>query len=402
MNLEYKLLAALRSPQNHHSVWKIKDDLFTDNRLELFEVWRKTLERFGHLETSAIEAIYQKDLPAEVIVPLSIDPSPLIERLHNIAVNRRMFELAQEMIAASKRGEGFTPSIKQQLQYIEKPSETDTSLQSGVSSFLADIGSKVRNEYKYCSTGLRFLDSMLGGEWARGEYTIISGATGGGKTALAGDSAYNMALSGKPVDFYSLEMPKRSLVLRWVSQITGIDARMLRSGRESLTRTLSDDKVTAINDAVKLLEGLPIRINDTPGLDATTIAGSIRHNHTEFGTECVFIDYLQIMGFDKTSGLGMHYALNDGLKILANIAKELHVPIIILAQRHKDDKRVKDVGNAVEHAAAHIDVQLGDIIDENTGTQSAVLEFLKNRHGPTGQTPVLYNRKNLHFYGNSE
>lgn len=776
---EYKLLAALRSPQNHHIVWKIKDDLFTDSRVELFHVWRKTLERFGHLETAAIEAVYQKPIPDETVVPLAIDPIPLIDRLYNAAVNRRMEEVARDMLAAAKRNEGFKPEFKNRLEGIQRPVEYDVSLSAGVSSFLSDIGSKIRGDYAYCSTGLRFLDSVLGGEWPKGEYTIISGATGGGKclngdvllstgeyrhisqivpgdyvvtldenthkfvdrrvietlavgekrtfllktargfvlktsdihpyftqdgwkqvkdmsvgdyiatvgntghiegkahdhewvkflgyvigdgtlrsgnirfsnvdpvvlddftqvvrnlggdvsieqsglrvkgntsitaridaeglrvnsngkfvpdyvmradketirlfltrlyatdgwasvgskkqeigyctvsrklaenvvtllarfgipaklrtkspkytykdelrigqiayqvivsdrdhvirfcddigifskelavnavkqsamshtptgsndvipavfvtdraktpegrksyrrakamrlnpascgdvfwdkviaveeldtpvemwdleiegtknfianhivahnTALAGDSALKMALEDKAVDIYSLEMPKKSLVLRWVAQLAEVDARILRSGRETLTRGISEDKLARIDSAVARLNGLPIYINDTPGLDALQIAGSIRNNHAEYGTRAVFLDYLQIMAYDR-SAFNMHYGINEGLKVLANTIKELDIPLIILAQRHKDDKRVKDVGNAVEHAAAHIDIELGDIIDETTGTQSAIVELLKNRHGPTGQTPVLYNRKHLFFFGNTD
>lgn len=396
---EYKLLAALRSEQNHHIVWKVNPELFTDSRVELFEAFRAALERYHSLSVDSIENCYKREIPDEVIVPLAIDPNPLIDKLHTAYVSRKMYDLGQEFIAASKRGEGLSESLKSAIHDIQRPKEPDASLNTGISEFLSDFSSKYRGDYKYISTGLPFLDNMMGGEWCRSEISIITGASGGGKSAIMGNSALAMALRGIPVLIFSLEMPKRILVGRWVASLAEVDSKIIRAGRETIARAVSDDKVRRIDEAVKVLQNLPLFIIDTPAINADYMSSIIRQYHRDYGIQAFFVDYLQIMGFDTV--LGKHYGLSAGLLTLVQAAKDLNIAGIILAQRHADDKRIKDTGDAIQHTAVHIDIDIAQDSDE-LGIQIATLEYHKNRHGPLGKTTVLYNGKHLSFVGNSD
>lgn len=396
---EYKLLAALRSEHNHHIVWKINAELFTDSRVELFEAFRGALEKYHNLSIDSIENLYKRDLPDEIIVPLAIDPEPLIDRLHGEYVSRKMHELGQEFITAAKRGEGLTERLKNAIHDIQRPKEPDASLSSGISEFLSDFSSKSRGDYKYISTGLPFLDNMMGGEWCRSEISIITGASGGGKSAIMGNSALAMAMKGIPVLIFSLEMPKRVLIGRWVSSVAEVDAKIIRAGREGITRSVSPEKEQRINNALNVLKGLPLYIIDTPALNADYMSSVIRQYHRDYGIQAFFIDYLQIMSFDLT--LGKHYGLSAGLLSLVQAAKDLNIAGVILAQRHAEDKRIKDTGDAIQHTAVHIDIEMSQDTDE-LGVQIATLEYHKNRHGPLGKTTVLYNGKYLSFIGNPE
>ncbi len=395
---EYKLLAALRAEQNHHIVWKVNQDLFTDSRLELFNAFRAALERYHNLSVDSIENCYKREIPDEVILPLFIDPSPLIDKLHTAYVSRKMNDLGQEFISASKRGEGLNELLRNAIHDIQRPKEPDASLNSGISEFLSDFGSKYRGEYKYISTGLPFLDNMMGGEWCRSEISIITGASGGGKSAIMGNSALAMAMRGIPVLIFSLEMPKRVLVGRWISSIAEVDSKIIRAGREGITRTVSQDKIERIDKAIKVLQDLPLYIIDTPAIDANYISSVVRQYQRDYGIQAFFVDYLQIMGFDVAQG--KHYGLSSGLLTLVEAAKDLNIAGIILAQRHADDKRIKDTGDAIQHTAVHIDIQIDD--PDELGVQIATLEYHKNRHGALGKTTVLYNGKYLSFIGNSD
>lgn len=396
---EYKLLAALRSEQNHHVVWKVNTELFTDSRVELFEAFRSALERYHTLSVDSIESVYKRELPDEVIVPLSIDPDPLIDKLHTAYVSRKMHDLGQEFIAASRRGEGLSEALRNAIHDIQRPKEPDASLNTGISEFLSDFGSKYRGEYSYISTGLPFLDNMMGGEWCRSEVSIITGASGGGKSAIMGNSALAMAQRGIPVLIFSLEMPKRVLISRWVSSLAEVDAKIIRAGRETISRSISPDKLSRIDEGLKVLKNLPLYIIDTPAIDANYMSSVIRQYHRDYGIQAFFVDYLQIMGFDHS--LGKHYGLGAGLLTLVQAAKDLNIAGIILAQRHADDKRIKDSGDAIQHTAVHIDIEMSLDTDE-LGVQIATLEYHKNRHGSLGKTTVLYNGKYLSFIGNME
>lgn len=396
---EYKLLAALRAEQNHHIVWKINSEMFTDSRLELFESYRVALERYHNLSIDSIEHIYKKELPNEIIVPLSIDPEPLIDKLHTAYVSRKMYDLGQEFISASKRGEGLNEQLRGAIHDIQRPKEPDASLNSGISEFLSDFSSKYRGDYTYISTGLPFLDNMMGGEWCRSEISIITGASGGGKSAIMGNSALAMALKGIPVLIFSLEMPKRVLIGRWVSSLAEVDSKIIRAGRETISRAISSDKLDRIDEALKVLQNLPLYIIDTPAIDANYMSSIIRQYQRDYGVQAFFVDYLQIMGFDHS--LGKHYGLSAGLLTLVQAAKDLNIAGIILAQRHAEDKRIKDSGDAIQHTAVHIDIEIVQDADE-IGVHIANLEYHKNRHGPLGKTVVFYNGKHLSFISNTE
>ncbi len=396
---EYKLLAALRAEQNHHTVWKINAEIFTESRVELFESFRIALERYHNLSTDSIENCYKRPLPDEVIIQLAIDPEPLIDRLHVAYVSRKMHDLGQEFLAASKRGEGLNEALKAAIHDIQRPKEPDASLSSGISEFLSDFRSKSRGDYKYISTGLPFLDNMMGGEWCRSEISIITGASGGGKSAIMGNSALAMALKGTPVLVFSLEMPKRVLIGRWVASLAEVDAKIIRAGRETVTRSVSQDKLDRIDEALRVLQNLPLYIIDTPALDAGYMSSVIRQYHRDYGIQAFFVDYLQIMAFDTT--LGKHYGLSAGLLSLVQAAKDLNIAGIVLAQRHAEDKRIKDTGDAIQHTAVHIDIDMAQDTDE-LGVQIATLEYHKNRHGSLGKTTVLYNGKYLSFIGNTD
>ena len=396
---EYKLLAALRAEQNHHIVWKVNSELFTDSRIELFEAYRAALERYHSLSVDSLENCYKRDLPDEVIVPLAIDTAPLIDKLHAAYVSRKMYDLGQEFMAASKHGQGLNDLLRAAIHDIQRPKEPDASLTTGISEFLSDFGSKYRGDYKYISTGLPFLDNMMGGEWCRSEVSIITGASGGGKSAIMGNSALAMAMKGIPVLIFSLEMPKRVLIGRWISSIAEVDSKIIRAGRESITRAISQDKIDRIDSAIKQLQNLPLFIIDTPAIDANYISSVVRQYHRDYGIQAFFVDYLQIMGFDHS--LGKHYGLSTGLLTLVEAAKDLNIAGIILAQRHADDKRIKDTGDAIQHTAVHIDIEISQEADE-LGIQVSTLEYHKNRHGSLGKTTVLYNGKYLSFMSGSD
>ena len=399
-NTEYKLLAALRSEQNNHLVWKITPDLFTDSRMELFQAFRQAFEKYGNLSIDSIKHFYERELPDSIIVPLTLNDDyidPLVDKLHQAHKQRLMEELGREYLASAKAGK-LSERVQQLHDALQKPQEVDASLSSGISAFLSDFGSKVRGEYKYLSTGLPFLDAMVDGEYCRAEVTILTGASGGGKTALMGNSALAMAQKGFPILILSLEMPKAQLIARWVAQLAGIDGKVLRSGRETLTRGISPDKIERVNQALADIQNLPIHIIDRSDIDGAMAVGFIREFHKDYGVQCVFIDYLQIMNYE---GDTKHYGLGHNVLMLKQVAKDLNIPVVLLAQRHSSDKRIYDTSDALKHCAVHVDIDMEPLSDD-TDVRVTTLEFHKNRHGRLGKTTVLYNGATLSFVGNNE
>lgn len=78
-------------------------------------------------------------------------------------------------------------------------------------------------------TGIGDLDAMIGG-FRGGELIVAGGASGFGKTALATQIAYYVAMCGLPVDMFQLEMGAEQLADRQMVGLARIPARLMRGG----------------------------------------------------------------------------------------------------------------------------------------------------------------------------
>src|SRR5690606_11570473 len=78
-------------------------------------------------------------------------------------------------------------------------------------------------------SGFDNLDKLTTG-FQPGELTILAGRPSMGKTTFANDLAINMAIEGKTVIYFTLEMSAESLMMRLISNVGMIDLQRLRSG----------------------------------------------------------------------------------------------------------------------------------------------------------------------------
>lgn len=403
-NNQLKLLSALRNPQYQHLVNDIPDSLFTGDRVGIIEAYKIAMRTFGSLSAEAIETAYKGELPPELDIPVTADPFPLIYDLQREARKRSTEELGRELLELSKQHD---PDITHIRQLVEKQNDFaphDTSIIPGIHAFVTDLRAKESNSYRWLKTGSLFLDKMIGGEWPRGEVTIITGRSGGGKTALMGSSALNMgrmALNSEvsPPTIFSMEMPKQQLIARFLADMTGIDSRAIRFGRNVDGTPFSAEDREKINTALVSLQEIPMFIVDTERLFASQIISTAKSLLLEHGSETFFIDYLQLMSYALEDG--KHYGLGNAVKELKAFAKRYNVAIVILAQYHEQKETIRDTTDPEKDCALwlHLDIDF-DTKDEH-GICSATFEIWKNRHGPTGQQTILYDSRRLKFIGNT-
>lgn len=397
---EYRLLSTLRAPHNNHVVWRIKPELFTDERQDIFLALQQSLKHYGNASTEALEAILSRDLPHELDIPYHGDPAPLIDDLARLYRKRQLAELAEESKRLSALHDPDIDILRDKLATVAYIHEEDSSLTSGINHFLSDLHAKSSDNYRWLDTGVTFLNNMLGGEWPRGELTVITGGTGRGKSSLMNTSALNMARLVKnedrsaPPALFSIEMPKAQLIARFVSDITGIDSAALRLGRHP-SRELNQEERDKINAAVNELKELPLYIFDATSINAQWIIAQARELHRKHGVECIFIDYLQLIAYD---GESKHYGLSDAGKAIRNFAKQHNIATVALAQIHADG-RLRDVGDTDRDAGAIIQLDIDKDTADDRGICSATFEVVKNRHGPTGKYTALYDSKHVRFLG---
>lgn len=402
--VEYRLLNAFRNPQHSYLLWKVKPEWFTEERQDLFTAMRSAFQTYGTLSHEAIQRFYEDGVPPQMDIDYSGDPMPLIDEVIRLYRKRALAEIEN---AAKLARSGYIPdftTIKDLLTTVEQSEEEDSSLNSGIDDFSSRLVQKEGGTYPWLCTGVSFLDTLLGGEWPRQELTLITGASGGGKTALMNSSALNMARmyhtsrESSPVGIFSIEMPKAQLISRFVSDITGINSTHLRLGGvpisgTTMRRPFTPEERQSINEALAELQRLPLYMYDRSAQSADWIIAQAKILHDKFGAQAFFIDYLQLIQFDNDT---MHYGLSAAGKAIKNFAKEYNVACIALAQIH-DTGKIRDVGDADRDAGCIVRIHLDKDNVDDDGVCPAFFEVSKNRHGPTGKYTGRFDTRHVRF-----
>lgn len=136
------------------------------------------------------------------------------------------------------------------------------------------------------STGVRGLDSLIGGGIERQEFLVVAGDTGKGKSILLGQIAVMAVQSHKKVAFFSLEMSDTSVLQRFVSNIAGFNVRPISEG--SLNIQQHKKLLSSISDLSK--SSLYLFDRET-NLDR--ILGIASKLLQKQGLDIMIIDYLQ-------------------------------------------------------------------------------------------------------------
>ena len=189
-------------------------------------------------------------------------------------------------------------------------------------------------------TGYDDLDNLLNG-LKGGEMLVLAARPSIGKTTLAMNIAANVSLGvgsanspGKPraVGVFSLEMDKGSLAMR----LAFSEARV---SQRDCSRELSRSQMSRLVAAAERLKACPMAIDDTGTLSILELRAKARRLKEKYNIQFIVIDYLQLMrgsGLNKNANREQEVAqISGGIKALA---KELMVPILVLAQLNRQSE----------------------------------------------------------------
>ena len=261
-------------------------------------------------------------------------------------------------------------------------------------------------EQDFIPTGIRELDDRLDGGMRPGELIVVGARPSMGKSALALSIGINVAMdAGLSVGMFSMEMPRAQVVNRAMSLVTRIHlSRIKRAER------LKDFDWPAITAGVEKLRQIGFHVSDKSGLNINQLrarARALRRRHGRLG--CLIVDYLGLMdGTDPK--MPRVYQLEEVTKGLKSLAKELQVPIMLLAQvNRKVEERpdqmpiladLRDSGSIEQDADIVIFVHRPfkakpDLSEE--WRYYAKASLAKTRDGEPGYFDLTYVGENTHF-----
>jgi len=247
-------------------------------------------------------------------------------------------EAALYRVAEEGGGEGSVKSFAQATRLAVEMAEKALNTGGGLSGV---------------TTGLDGINAKTGG-LHHSDLIILAGRPGMGKTALATNMAFNAAQrlvrdledgipaeksAGAAVAFFSLEMSADQLATRILAEQSGISSENLRMGK------ISKQEFLGLARAAATLEGLPLYIDDTPGLTIAALRTRARRLKRQRNIGFIVVDYLQLLqGTGKGGDSNRVQEISEISRGLKTLAKELNVPVLALSQlsravEQREDKR---------------------------------------------------------------
>jgi len=250
-------------------------------------------------------------------------------------------------------------------------------------------------------TGFLGLDSLTTG-FHPGELVVVAGRTGVGKTGFMLSMVVNLAFNmNVPVAIFSLETSKFQLSLRMLSILSGVPLRDLRMG------FLCDEVWSDVVLVGTELAESPIYIEDSPRLSVAELREKSKRFREEKGVEAVFVDYLQLLKGPFARNTRQEEVADISIELKA-LAKELQIPVVVLAQlsrqvERRQDKRpqlmdLRDSGQIEEVADIVLFIHRPTAY-KLSSQRKEVAEIIvaKHRQGSTGIVKLVFDKETTEF-----
>lgn len=288
------------------------------------------------------------------------DPAEIIAQIEKAALE----------LGASEGAEGFHPAVDSAVQLIKRRNDTGYGL----------IG---------LPTGIGLLDSITTG-LRPGSLNILGGRPGGGKTTLGLQIALNVALQGKSVRFWSMEMTKEQIAEKLLANISGVHVHKAADGM------LTDADIYDLGRARDEIQELNLAVEDRAMVSPAVIRSTLRRDlRKQPAPALVVVDYLQLVR-PSDRFLPREQQVASMTRELKLLALDTGVPILCLSQLNRagetDGGREPRVSDLRESGAIEQDADAVLLLWPDDDQSKVNLKVAKNRHGPSGRLALSFAR----------
>ena len=256
-----------------------------------------------------------------------------IEALNNIYQKNKLIAIAQNIdngIMNKDNLHHIIASIENDLSKISIVKiKTLDNISSQIQDTLKDINKRMSTDGLLgIATGFDKIDKFTGG-WQETDLVIIGGASSMGKTSFALAILLNACkYSNTPSVIFSYEMSSNQLLKRLISMESGVNNSYIING------TLGKDEYLRVNQAIGMLEKLPINIDECNITSLNYLKSRVREYVSKKEVKLVLVDYLQLVSHNNTKST-REQEVSKVARTLKNLAKELNITIIALSQLNR-------------------------------------------------------------------
>jgi replicative DNA helicase len=280
---------------------------------------------------------------------VSITPTSLHIAYYAEAVKRCSFN--RKLISSARQIESIGHQNKIEIEAIDDLNQIVKQLATSVSDNSVLSPDKIsmdafnyltnKEAQKALRTGIQPFDDTKGG-YLMGEYVMLAGRTGKGKTTLALQQACNIAEANQ-VLFFSMEMFQQQITNKNIARITGIPEKAIslkgcytelaENGKYVKHYGFTDSEWKSILSAIDKLSKLNLYVAEgNRSLDSIRMLVEKQLNTT--GCDIVFIDYLGLIR--EKQGRDGHDRYNFLSEELSRMPKEYRIPFVVLHQLNRE------------------------------------------------------------------
>ncbi len=234
---------------------------------------------------------------AELIsrMPTSQHAEGYARMIEDYAIRRRMLVVASSMAVLAHDNKIPIMDAVQQISgnfNVIAPSRiTEKNISEQISDLCTEVEERMKDPKDVWGfpTGLKDIDVFLGG-LQRGEFTVVSGEPGIGKSTFCDQAALSVARCGFHVVIYSWEMPAKQILRRLINLESGIKAHAMKSGR--ITETQYTDEFFPCANALSLL---PLTILDDASMSMQQLRCDMMARKRAGRLDLAIIDYIGLI-----------------------------------------------------------------------------------------------------------
>ena len=389
---------------------KVKPEMFENERIKKFityvieqgkvdvnQIYFKSRKDKSFISTQRLSQLYDSK---------QADKTFFMSDQMNILQN---YVLKKALADAKDYQSSPTPqNLKLLTEQLNELNELSIQKDNPTDNFLTEVMDNILSHKRktFIKTGIDSIDSKIIG-FESGQLNVLGARPSLGKTSLALTMMWNIARTGIPTTFFSLETDGSNIVERLVAMMTNIPLHKIKRGDGLKPEEV--DKVMQAIDVIKKHNHL--RIEDQAQLTPSDIREVAMQSNGK--PNVIFIDYLTLMSSDtpqKDRRLEVEKISRD-LKV---IAKETRSTIIALSQlsrgvESRQDKRplmsdLREAGGIEQDANMIFFLYREDyydrtLQDDDTGRSDIEFIISKNKDGQTGTVDLEFYKKTQRFYG---
>lgn len=303
-------------------------------------------------------------------------------------LRRRMISTCMDIAG---RAYGYSGDIDELMTELESDvmrigQERLVKIEKSAAEVVEELKSKLEEGWTVgrvgFKTGYSNLDGVLG-IMRPGNVIVIGAPPSGCKSSLAANIVCNHCNEGTKVGVFTLEMESSEWMEMIITIETGVSVKKLELGG------FSDKHLAEISSIMDRIAKWPLHVSDNGELTINQIRSQARRWKSERGMELLVIDYLQLINggrkFENATTEVTHVS-----KQIKAMAKELQIPIIVLASLNRDsrrDNRKPELSDLRQSGSIESDADKVLMLHRDGDYVECLVR--KNRSGPTkGSAPI--------------